>query len=690
MTSTYEQATARARVRGRSGDGVGCAPPVGDTAPLDTVAIKPRLAPRQPGQPNKPSPHRSVTVGGVNPRGERLFGVDRPAVTGGADQSPRGESMRVRGRSGDGVGCAPPVGDTAPLDTVAIKPRLAPRQPGQPNKPSPHRSVTVGGVNPRGERLFGVDRPAATGGADQSPRGESMRVRGRSGDGIGCAPPVGDTAPLDTLAIKPRLAPRQPGQPNKPSPHRSVTVGGVNPRGERLFGVDRPAATGGADQSPHGESMLNGAVEAGFPASSFDAVAEPRSVGVVGLGYVGLPTAIALAESGIAVLGCDISEARLAAIKAQRVDLLEGHLARLGRLLDTELFTLTSETSGLNAVDTVLICVPTPVDTHLVPDLTALWAACAAVVEAARPGQTIVLTSTTYVGCTQELLVEPLRQRGLIAGRDLFVAFSPERIDPGSPSHIPEHTPRVVGGVTEVCTAHAVQTLAKSAASVHTVSCPEVAELTKLLENTFRAVNIALANEFASIARELDIDVTEAICAAATKPYGFMPFYPGPGVGGHCIPCDPHYLLWQLKASKLPSPVIEAAMASIAARPHAVVSRAQEVLAEAGRALAGSSILIVGVAYKPAVADVRESPALQIIDELVRRGAEVSFTDVMVESVRTASGPILREPDPASGDWDLVIAHTLHPGADHSWLSAVPKVLDATYKLPQLAQRSVL
>ena len=209
------------RVRGRSGDGVGCAPPVGDTAPLDTLAIKPRLAPRQPGQPNKPSPHRSVTVGGVNPRGERLFGVDRPAVTVGADQSPRGESNRVRWRSGDGVGCAPPVGDTAPLDTLAIKPRLAPRQPGQPNKPSPHRSVTVGGVNPRGERLFGVDRPAVTVGADQSPRGESMRVRGRSGDGVGCAPPVGDTAPLDTLAIKPRLAPRQPGQPNKPSPHRS-------------------------------------------------------------------------------------------------------------------------------------------------------------------------------------------------------------------------------------------------------------------------------------------------------------------------------------------------------------------------------------------------------------------------------------------------------------------------------------
>jgi UDP-N-acetyl-D-glucosamine dehydrogenase len=428
----------------------------------------------------------------------------------------------------------------------------------------------------------------------------------------------------------------------------------------------------------------------GVSGSSFDTVPEPRSVGVVGLGYVGLPTAIALADRGITVLGCDISEARLAAIKDRRVDLLDDNIVRLSRLLDTDLFTLTTETSGLSAVDTVLICVPTPIDTHLVPELTALSAACAAVVEAARPGQTIVLTSTTYVGCTQELLVEPLRQRGLVAGRELFVAFSPERIDPGSRSHVPECTPRVVGGVTDACTAHAAQTLVKSAASLHRVSCPEVAELTKLLENTFRAVNIALVNEFSCIARQFDIDVMEVICAAATKPYGFMPFHPGPGVGGHCIPCDPHYLLWQLKASKLPSPVTEAAMASIAARPHAVVSRAQEVLAEAGRALAGSRILVVGVAYKPGVADVRESPALEIIDEVARRGAEVAFADVMVESVWTASGPLLCMSDPESVDWDLVIAHTLHPGVDHSWLSAAPNVLDATYRLPHLPHRSIL
>jgi UDP-N-acetyl-D-glucosamine dehydrogenase len=419
-------------------------------------------------------------------------------------------------------------------------------------------------------------------------------------------------------------------------------------------------------------------------------VPDPRSVGIVGLGYVGLPTALGLVESGVPVLGFDISEGRVVAIKARRVDLLEDQLASLDRFLDTDLLTLTTSGAGLKDVDTVVICVPTPVDEHLVPDIAALRAACATVVEAARPGQTIILTSTTYVGCTQEFLVEPLSQRGFVVGRDVFVAFSPERIDPGAPAHLPEHTPRVYGGVTDSCAAFAAQTLAKSAGSLHRVSTPEAAELTKLLENTFRAVNIALANEFASIAKRFDIDVMEVISAASTKPYGFMAFTPGPGVGGHCIPCDPHYLLWQLKASRLASPVTEAAMASIAARPYSVVDRAQEVLADRGRPLCGARILIVGVAYKPAVADVRESPALQIIDELVRRGAEVAFTDVMVDSIRTAAGMLAGEREPALGAWDLVIAHTLHPSVDHGWLADVDALLDATYALPPTPSRSIL
>jgi nucleotide sugar dehydrogenase len=417
---------------------------------------------------------------------------------------------------------------------------------------------------------------------------------------------------------------------------------------------------------------------------------ELRTVGVVGLGYVGLPTALAIAQSGVPVLGFDISEARLADIRAQRVDLLDADRARLDRFVDTEILRLSTDFSQLAEADAVVICVPTPVDEHLVPDMTALRAACSTVVRMATVGQTIVLTSTTYVGCTRELLIEPLRRRGFTLGLDVFVAFSPERIDPGSPGHLPESTPRVLGGVTDICTARAEHILKKSTPWVHAVSSPEAAELTKLLENTFRAVNIGLANEFAGIACQLGVDIMEVIGAAATKPYGFMPFHPGPGVGGHCIPCDPHYLLWQLRANRLPTPITEAAMTAIAARPRAVVRRAQEILAESSRALAGSRILVVGIAYKPGIADVRESPALQIIDELADRGASVAYTDVMVEKVMTISGPLARVPDPASGAWDLVIAHTLHPTADHSWMSGHALVLDATYRLSGFAGRRIL
>ena len=422
----------------------------------------------------------------------------------------------------------------------------------------------------------------------------------------------------------------------------------------------------------------------------FGTIEQPRSVGVVGLGYVGLSTALAIAESGVAVFGCDISESRIAAIKSQRVDLLEDKLASLNRLLDTDLLTLTTETATLTAVDTVLICVPTPVDTHLVPDLTALRAACTTAVDAAQPGQTIVLTSTTYVGCTQELLVELLARRGLVAGRDVFVAFSPERIDPGSPSHVPEHTPRVVGGVTEECAAHAIQTLVRSAASVHRCflrggrGADQVAgeHVSRRKHRPCKRIRVSR--------KALRSRRDGGCCRGShqTLRVHVVPARPRRRRTLHT--CDPHYLLWQLKASEMPSPVTEAAMASIAARAQAVVRRAQDLLAAAGRSLAGSRILLVGVVYKPAVADVRESPALNIIEALRRSGAEVAFTDVMVESVWTLSGQLVRELEPAEQNWDLVIAHTLHAAADHSWLSSVPTVLDATYGLVELTHRSVL
>jgi nucleotide sugar dehydrogenase len=286
------------------------------------------------------------------------------------------------------------------------------------------------------------------------------------------------------------------------------------------------------------------------------------------------------------------------------------------------------------------------------------------------------------------LVVRPLQRQGLVVGKDVFVAFSPERIDPGN-RYSPQSTPRVVGGVTAQCTHHASQVLSPTAAGIHRVSSPEVAELTKLLENTFRAVNIALANEFSVVAGLFDVDIIEVIRAAATKPYGFMPFYPGPGVGGHCIPCDPHYLVWQLKARRVNSPVTEAAMAAIAARPRLVVARAEQLLAWVGRPLSDSRILIMGVAYKPAVADLRGSPALEIINELVRAGARVAYTDALIDRVCTASGVLTTEPRPAATEWDLVIVHTLHPSVDYSWLAEARIVLDATYQLEHLGHRHV-
>jgi nucleotide sugar dehydrogenase len=400
-----------------------------------------------------------------------------------------------------------------------------------------------------------------------------------------------------------------------------------------------------------------------------------KTIAVVGMGYVGLPTALSLIDHGAEVIGYDVSEDRLADIKADRADLLARDHQRLNQHLASDKLTLTTEPHALTSADAILICVPTPIDAHQSPDLNALRGACAVVVDNVKAGQTIVLTSTTYVGCTRQLLVEPLAQRGLVAGQDVFIAFAPERIDPGVEEHCPEATPRVLGGVTPECTRHAREIIQHTAASIHLVSSPEAAEMTKVLENTYRAVNIALINEFAGAAAELGVNVIEVIEAAATKPYGFTAFYPGPGVGGHCIPCDPHYLLWQLRARRVNMPVISTAMTSIALRPREVVNQARVVLAEHGVPTKDARILVVGVAYKPGVADVRESPALEIIWELLDAEALVSFTDPCVERVETRDGTLTRCPSPEIGEWDLVIL--IHPDERH--YNGSP-ILDTTYR----------
>ncbi|MCD2195932.1 nucleotide sugar dehydrogenase [Actinomycetospora endophytica] len=405
------------------------------------------------------------------------------------------------------------------------------------------------------------------------------------------------------------------------------------------------------------------------------------TVAVVGLGYVGLPTALAVQDATDRVIGVDVDPARLAAIAARDVDLDDDSARALELVLDAGRIDLTPDPAAIAEADVVIVCVPTPVQDDRTPDLRALRGACEAVVEHARPGQVVVLTSTTYVGTTRELLAEPLHARGLVPGTDVHVAFSPERIDPGNHDHRQRETPRVVGGITADCASAAAAVIAALTDSVFLVSSPEAAELTKLYENIFRAVSLALANEFADACGALGLDPIEVTLAAGTKPYGFLGAFPGPGVGGHCIPCDPHYLLWQLRGTGTAAPVVGAAMSAIEDRPHRVAERAGEMLAADGVDLAGARVVVAGVSYKAGVRDVRESPALPLIAALADRGAAVSYHDPLMPEIRLADGRVLRsEPDPGAGSWDLAIVQVVHPGVDHDWVRRCPRVLDATYR----------
>ncbi len=412
------------------------------------------------------------------------------------------------------------------------------------------------------------------------------------------------------------------------------------------------------------------------------------AVAVIGMGYVGLPTALSLVNAGYQVLGVDLSERRLAAIRAHSVDLsAERQREDLSRALDQGQLELTADPATASPADVVLICVPTPTHEDHRPDPSFVRSACRAAVAGARHDQLIILTSTTYVSTTRELLIEPLRDRGLQPGRDVFVAFSPERVNPGGGLG-QERVARVVGGATSACAQRASELLTQVAGSLHVVSSPEAAEFTKLYENSFRAINIAFVNEIADAAMALGLDVTEVIRAAATKPYGFMPFTPGPGVGGHCIPCDPHYLAWQLRLRHHATPVLDQAMDAIHRRPARVAERAREVLASGGRGMADARVLLVGVAYKPGVEDVRETPAREIIATLRADGARVDYHDPLVSFLELSDGEVLETNATHRVDsYDLLIAHTLHPGFDYGWIAQHPRVLDATYQLQGVPHR---
>jgi UDP-N-acetyl-D-glucosamine dehydrogenase len=415
------------------------------------------------------------------------------------------------------------------------------------------------------------------------------------------------------------------------------------------------------------------------------------TVGVVGLGYVGLPTALGFYAAGASVVGVDISPARVEEVLIGTPDLLDSDRSQLAvARRDSERFMVTQDLAALRAADCVIIAVPTPIDDRQMPNLAPLRSACESVVAHAREGQTFVLTSTTYVGCTRDVLVNPLARAGLVAGRDVHVCFAPERIDPANSRFEMTQVPKVVGGATESCARAAAPVLEAVSAGVHIVSSPEAAEMTKLLENTFRAVNITLANEVADISQRLGLDPIEVIDAAGTKPYGFMPFYPGPGVGGHCIPCDPHYLLWQLREARVYPPVISAAMQGIATRPARIVQRAAEVLELAERSLRGAQVLVVGVSYKPNVVDTRESPAIDVIAGLRARGAHVSIYDPVAEFIEVDGELFASTADPAIvSEHDLVVVTCRHQEMDDAVFARAELLLDATYALPEAANRFV-
>ncbi len=351
-------------------------------------------------------------------------------------------------------------------------------------------------------------------------------------------------------------------------------------------------------------------------------------VGVVGLGYVGLPLAVEKAKAGFPVLGFDVQEEKCDSVNRGKNYIGDVVPEELARLVADGHLAATGDFSRLAECDVVAICVPTPLDHYKQPDMTYVETSARTVARYAHPGMLVVLESTTWPGTTEEVLKPIFEEKGFTVGKDFHLAFSPERVDPGNLLYKTKNTPKVVGGCTPSCTEHARSLYeAVLEAPVFAVSSPKEAEMTKILENTFRIVNCALANEMAVICHKMGVNVWEVIAAAATKPFGFVPFYPGPGVGGHCIPIDPYYLTWKARAHDYHTRLIEMAGDINDEMPAYVVSRLQDLLNDRSRAMKGSRVLLLGVAYKGDIEDLRESPALKVWDELERKGALVEYSD---------------------------------------------------------------
>jgi UDP-N-acetyl-D-glucosamine dehydrogenase len=413
-----------------------------------------------------------------------------------------------------------------------------------------------------------------------------------------------------------------------------------------------------------------------------DSIRERRArAGVIGLGYVGLPLAVEFARAGYRTTGIDLDDAKVAAINTGHSYIDDVSEEDVARLRAAERLSASTNFDVLHQLDTVNICVPTPLRKTKDPDMSFIVAAAEQISTRLRAGMLIILESTTYPGTTDELVLPILERSGLRAGKDFFLAFSPERIDPGNPTYGTHNVPKVVGGLTDDCTTLARALYEAAIATVIPVSSPKVAEMVKLLENTFRAVNIGLVNELALMCDRLGIDVWEVVRAAATKPFGFMPFYPGPGLGGHCIPVDPFYLSWKARQSGFEARFIELAGAVNGAMPHYVVSLIGDALNNVRLPLNGSRVLVAGIAYKRDVDDIRESPALDLLALLRARGCELAYSDPHVPTLPGRlwqNGIDLTHVDLSSAgseSYDCVVIVTDHSQFDYAVIQRAGKVV---------------
>jgi len=390
-------------------------------------------------------------------------------------------------------------------------------------------------------------------------------------------------------------------------------------------------------------------------------------VGIIGLGYVGLPLAMEFAKAGFSVTGIDVQESKVAQLNRGQSYVQDVPTDTLGKWVSTGRFRATSDFAAISDLDTINIAVPTPLRKTKDPDMSYIVSACQETAKFLGPGKLVILESTTYPGTTDELVLPMLEASGGKVGEDFFLCFSPERVDPGNAQYQTANIPKVVGGITPACTRLGALFYAQALEKVVPVSSTSVAEMVKLLENTFRMINIGLVNEMALMCDRMGINVWEVIDAAATKPFGFMPFYPGPGLGGHCIPIDPFYLSWKTKQAGIEARFIELAGYINGQMPHFVVEKIQDALNEHSKPLKGSHVHILGAAYKRDIDDVRESPALDIILLLERRGSRVTYSDPFVPLLRL-DGHQLAAQDPVAmaAEADCVVVVTDHSSFDYA------------------------